>query len=426
LAVLLLQLITFAPLTLADNAVGAPGETRKLLVTAYYSPLPNQEFYMRGTYEGDIRLNGRGTNGADGTEVYIGMLAAPRTYPFGTRVMIPGLGVGEVHDRGGAILAKKDYDRIDVWMGHGEEGLARALNWGARLVEGEVFFKPDQVEPGLNYGWVSTKLPAATEAKLRARTNGSQVAQTTPSAAVAQPQSVPEVTKEPIEEPEDNDAVRRLRDQLAKLQVGLGKDDAGDDVVHLQRMLWELQYYNDELSRRYDQGTMDAVYAFQRDHGVVSSEWELGAGYYGKKTHATMQQVVEGRMTILADYPKEAQVWVPAKRNLPEIASLEVPHYEEERQALFFSDDLLNKKSVQLPSLSTELDYQDQNDEVVLLQDLLIAHGYLAAGLNTGYFGPKTQEAVLELQIEQGVVSSTIDPGAGRVGPKTLKALNSL
>ena len=68
------------------------------------------------------------------------MLAAPKTYPFGTRVMIPGLGVGEVHDRGGAILARKGYDRIDVWMGRGEEGLSRALNWGARLVEGEVYF----------------------------------------------------------------------------------------------------------------------------------------------------------------------------------------------------------------------------------------------------------------------------------------------
>ena len=156
-AILALASTTFVP-ALAE---GAAMETRKLLVTAYYSPLPDQAFYIRGSYEADIRLNGRGTNGADGTEVYEGMLAAPKSYPFGTRVMIPGLGVGEVHDRGGAILAGKDYDRIDVWMGRGEEGLARALNWGARIVEGEVYFSADLVEPGLSFAWVNATLPAS-------------------------------------------------------------------------------------------------------------------------------------------------------------------------------------------------------------------------------------------------------------------------
>jgi 3D (Asp-Asp-Asp) domain-containing protein len=157
----------FAILVPATGAESMPMEKRKLLVTAYYSPLPDQDFYIRGSYEADIRLNGRGTNGADGTEVYVGMLAAPRTYPFGTRVSIPGLGVGEVHDRGGAILAGKDYDRIDVWMGHGEEGLARALNWGARVVEGEVYFTAHQVEPGLSFGWVSSTLPEAFVQRLK-------------------------------------------------------------------------------------------------------------------------------------------------------------------------------------------------------------------------------------------------------------------
>ncbi|MDH5597400.1 MAG: 3D domain-containing protein, partial [Candidatus Peregrinibacteria bacterium] len=169
-----LKVFTTAFAVLAQLAlVAAPafatgGETRKLLVTAYYSPLPNQTFYIKGSYEADIRLNGRGTNGADGTEVYMGMLAAPKTYPFGTRVSIPGLGVGEVHDRGGAILPYKDYDRIDVWMGHGEEGLSRALNWGARMVYGDVYFTPHQVEPGLSYYSVNPELPGSVEARLTA------------------------------------------------------------------------------------------------------------------------------------------------------------------------------------------------------------------------------------------------------------------
>ncbi len=33
-------------------------------VTAYYSPLPGQSFYLKGNYEAETRLNGNGTNGA--------------------------------------------------------------------------------------------------------------------------------------------------------------------------------------------------------------------------------------------------------------------------------------------------------------------------------------------------------------------------
>ena len=53
-------------------------------ISAYYSPLPCQEKYTTGSYEGDIRLNGSGVNSADGTPVYPGMIAAPKTYSFGT------------------------------------------------------------------------------------------------------------------------------------------------------------------------------------------------------------------------------------------------------------------------------------------------------------------------------------------------------
>ncbi len=63
-------------------------EEIQLIATAYYSPLPNQSFYLRGSYEGDLRLNGNGTNGASGKEVFIGMLAAPKTYDFGTKIWI--------------------------------------------------------------------------------------------------------------------------------------------------------------------------------------------------------------------------------------------------------------------------------------------------------------------------------------------------
>ncbi len=59
---------------------------REFIVTAYYSPLPNQNFYLKGNYEAEKILNGNGTNGASGKPVFVGMIAAPKTYAFGTHI----------------------------------------------------------------------------------------------------------------------------------------------------------------------------------------------------------------------------------------------------------------------------------------------------------------------------------------------------
>ncbi len=450
--VLLVQVTSIGGPALASNVSSQPGEKVQLLVTAYYSPLPDQTFYIKGSFEADVRLNGRGTNGADGTEVYIGMLAAPKTYPFGTRVKIPGLGVGEVHDRGGAILARKNYDRIDVWMGHGEEGLARALNWGSRLVEGEVYKQAHQIEPGLDYSWISSELPASYVEKLRQKTlANSGAAQATPApapaatpapvVAEAKKQETPVPTQEaqsakelvsvvaPVEQeisPEEAREVKRLEQNRLLLAAGIGKNAEGEDVLNLQRMLWDLGYYNGELTATYDELTVDAVYRFQKDHGVVNGEYDLGAGYFGQKTLAAMMGALERKIDVITSYPKTAQTWVPAKKVLPQIASLEAPKVKVEKQGLFFATELFGKDEIKEVVLTSELDLNDQNESVVALQNILIKQGHLAEGLNTGYYGLKTTDAVLAFQLKNGVISDPLAPGAGRVGPKTLEALNSL
>lgn len=82
----------------------AASTKQEFIVTAYYSPLPDQNFYLKGNYEAEKILNGNGTNGASGKPVFVGMIAAPKTYNFGTRIDFEGLGVGIVEDRGGAIV----------------------------------------------------------------------------------------------------------------------------------------------------------------------------------------------------------------------------------------------------------------------------------------------------------------------------------
>jgi hypothetical protein len=77
-----------------------PGCVQQLYrISGYYSPKPVQDIYTRDTYEAEIRLNGRGTHGASGAPVFNGMVAAPKNYAFGTVIVIPGLGIGQVKDR---------------------------------------------------------------------------------------------------------------------------------------------------------------------------------------------------------------------------------------------------------------------------------------------------------------------------------------
>ncbi|MBN1572293.1 MAG: 3D domain-containing protein [Deltaproteobacteria bacterium] len=101
---------------------------RLIRVTGYYSPLPDQERYATGSYNGDIRLNGRGVAGADSTPVYLGMAAGPPSMGYGTKLIIRDLAkydmpdIYTVHDRGSAIKG----NRVDIWMGAGEEAMEKA------------------------------------------------------------------------------------------------------------------------------------------------------------------------------------------------------------------------------------------------------------------------------------------------------------
>lgn len=116
---------------------------KKFKVTAYYSPLLYQEFYYRWNHKDEVILNGEGTHGASGKPVFHGMLAGPESYAFGTKISFPGRWVGEIADRGGAIVeqwerSNASYDRIDVWVGKGEEGLKRALSFGVQYLDAYV------------------------------------------------------------------------------------------------------------------------------------------------------------------------------------------------------------------------------------------------------------------------------------------------
>ncbi len=137
----LLSLLVLLSMISITNAFDFSGCQEKVFtVTAYYSPVSGQVFYYKSNFQAEVTLNGEWYFGASGKKVFNGMLAWPATYPFGSVIYFPWFGLGEIADRGGAIVLSGEkwqkFDRIDVRMGKGEEWLIRALTFGKKNMTG--------------------------------------------------------------------------------------------------------------------------------------------------------------------------------------------------------------------------------------------------------------------------------------------------
>lgn len=220
-------------------------EETYFIATAYYSPLPNQDSYTTGSYYWDIRLNGEWVTTASGKWVFPGLLAGPKNYPFGTKIYFEGYGIGAIEDRGGAIVKAGnrgyDYDRIDIWMWYGDEGLQRAKKWGKRKIKGKIVVPSSKV---------SLKIP---ESKLWV---------------------------------------------LTKLQVN-PENSKTEDVKKLQKIFTKAELYDDEIDGEYE-SIKDELIEFQiKNIDEIDSAEHPHAGWYGKKTIAALRSKYPGSNEIL-------------------------------------------------------------------------------------------------------------------------------
>ena len=422
---------------------------KTFIISAYYSPLPNQKHYVLGSYMADIKLNGRGTNGADGSEVYAGMIAAPKNYPFGTKMKIPGVGTVAVHDRGGAIVEagkqNQSYDRLDIWMGYGDTGLQRALEWGKRTVAVTIYgIDPNLKEEVVLEGYSEAEKSAAAAAR-----------------AIG--------------------AVSENAEQRGKLKYSLppyfSKDlnlqDESEDVVNLQKALRALNFYQGEIQQKYDELTRQAVIKFQVDSGIIDSKDDFGAGYFGPQTRLRLGKAIERHKLALRqnlpqpglsreDRGSEVKKLQEALVKLGYDVEPTGVYDESTVKALFqfqqengiikstsdhgagvfgprtmavlataYVDANAGKTASEsqifrpLMVFTDDLKPGDKGPDVRKLQEEL-ARMNLFGIESTGYYGDVTAHAIFKFQQVNGILKREDEPAAGILGPSTRRRLHSL
>lgn len=356
------------------------------IITGYYSPLEGQDFYVTGSLAGDKRLNGNGTNGASGAEVFPGMVAAPSKYAFGTNMHIPGIGYVRVEDRGGAILQAGErgltHDRLDIWFGPGEEGLRRALAWGKREVLVTVYGSSADISEQVyfdQFNSVETYVQSITSPTLtfpkdiyygtegeeveklqgylkdwgyfEAEISGFYGADTAQAVLdfqmdyqiVSGPHELgsghtgPNTRKkidEIIENGHNEEAIKLQKgrtllsehEDLAETQTvferALSFGDSGSDVTRLQEELAQLGFLRIDpaLYGTFDEVTLNAVFKFQQNQGLIESRDDRGAGHVGPATRNALNAIVGNRVNIksLIAYQREALESGEHSLNMPE------------------------------------------------------------------------------------------------------------
>lgn len=339
------------------------------VVTAYYSPLPDQEYYITWDYKKELRLNGQGIAGASGKWVFSGMLAAPWKYSFWTKVYLDGLGIGSVEDRGGAIVPAGQrwysYDRIDVWMWYGDEGLRRANFWGKRKVYGYV------VDPGNSITIDYKNVPAPNWAVTWLKKAWTTTTITTPV--------ITNFTEAPVS---------------SIFDISLSKSSDSESITEMQSIFAELGYMTREyVEGKYDAATIDSIVDFQITHELISDPYELWAGSYGPKTRTKLKELYD---EYLVEQAKQEA-------------------FLEEIEVL--REDSKEKAQNNINNLGAPV-YGEISSRVRELQKTLNRLWHFEYK-DTAIFWVKTQNSITEYQLESNIISAISETGAWVFWPQT-------
>jgi len=355
-------------------------QEKMFTVTAYYSPDTGQIFYYKPSFQDEVILNGEWHIGASGKKVFTWMLAWPKTYAFWSLIYFPEMGIGEIADRGGAIVLSGEkgqkYDRIDIWMGRGEEGLIRALTFGKK-----------------NMTWYYC--------------NASIIKKSGKSMMTFD--SVP--------------VLKYFFDVGIWIEeLKPGRKDIR--VWTLQKYLVKLWYLNKKHRHgEYNSYTKKALCSYQVAKKIVGSK-HPDCWTFGKMTRSVMKAEVQKKNLLPTD--------LYAKGSFA--ALLELAQYyngkpETDKLINWWNDKsstIFSKKSSAIFSFYRAYNKWQQSSEIKILQTFLQSQ-WLYSWIIDGVYSKATTNAVYDFQKKYFLISDT-DPLTlrGYLGPKTRSKVNEL
>ena len=392
-------------------------QKKEFLITWYYSPKPWQSFYSKGTYELEVRLNWNWTHWASWVPVFNGMIAWPKSYSFGTFIYLPSFGLGKIQDRWWAIVKAGDrgqsYDRLDIWMGEWDEGLARALNFGKRKI---TWYVCDDIEMNIWFDFTSIKLGSPNKSS------------------------------------------------SSKLMFNKAFDvgEVHPEVKILQQALINLGYYSGSINSTYDAATIDAVYHFQLDNNIVNRA-DIDAWYFGEKTREILTVSIQRYNTqqaqkIIEQKQQQSNICKDNEKSSPDFTSLQenlnILGYKCEKTWIYDTTTIQAVRQFQLDNnllpkwdkllwtywtktkekilaaikiaeqkqiFKRAFEKWEKNDEIILLQKYLNALGYKCE--KTWIYDSATIQSIYQFQLEKNLLPKW-DKLGGYFGSKTREKFN--
>ena len=445
-------------------------ESGYFIVTAYYSPLPNQKNYATGNYISEKILNGEWVAWASGRKVFSGMLAAPGKYSFGSKIYLEWLGIWSVEDRWGAIVPAGQrwfaHDRIDVWMGYGDEGLRRAMYWGKRKVKWHVISGNSEVTLNMKTipapAWIAKYIKRPSWS-----TNYSPVASTWPNVfnksigTKSNPEDIKtlqkflksigkynweidwaynkEVMSFVYEFQIENKLIsdwsdtyagywwKSVRDLLwkkylagdfteieAQVKIELSEEEKLNELLNnplntieetkfLQEILTKMDIYSGEINWVYSD-IKDTILDYQLDNSIIQKASDTWGGYFGPNTRAFLK-------TDYADWKQEQKIIAEEEAKL-----------NEKKEEIKKEFDILVKAAEKEASESIKNLWSPKFGEIwthIRVLQIELRNIWYFEYKDTAIFGVKTQNAILDYQIAKDLVSNSSDIWAGTLGPKT-------
>ena len=366
---------------LTNNIVEVNADSKKTYfrVTAYYSPLPDQNYYIKGNYWAEKRMNWEWIRWASGKPVFSGMLAAPKNYAFWTKIELKWLWIWEVADRGGAIVKAWErnfkYDRIDIWVWYWDEGLRRAMYWGNRVIEWTIISSNSKVN--LNYNTI----PAPTWAIPKTRANNT---------------IIKTITKV-IEQKTDFEL--KLEDELKIFEKKVETD--GDTKI-LQERLKKLGLYKWKIDWNYNNIT-EIISKYQLDKELIKKLWDAWTWYFWPKTRLSLKQ--DYKELLIKEKEEEDKIKEFEKQ-------LEELKINIEKQATTKLNEIWIVKFWEISPAVREL-------QITLNQLWYFDHK------DTAIFWNKTKQAILEYQLDKKIIANNYELWAWHFWPNTRKQLRN-